>query len=387
MGNAGADRTSFADPELQLIGRSVLKDLRKLNWNRLMLLASIPLVVSVHWLVPRPDKQIHNLLYHLDAIPLLAAAMLFGWRTAVVAIALTFFSEIPQLWYFWPRDLTYRNDQLGETAVAGVAALVVGWLADRSRRQTVTLEKATRELERVNRELHDNMVRLRKAERLYAVGQMAATLAHEIRNPLASLAGAAGILKRGNASPGNVQECFEIIDKESQRLNKLLVDFLSFARPRAPRLQPADLLEVLDSVITLARHSADARRVEFRRSVEGALPEVMCDAEQVKQVLLNLIMNAIEATREGVIDLHAYLRDGRVCIAVRDQGSGIPSGDEERIFEPFFTTKEMGSGLGLAIASQIAEQHGGTLTAENAPGQGLRMVLQLPLTNGARVGA
>jgi signal transduction histidine kinase len=343
--------------------------------------------VSVHWLVPRSDKQLHNLLYHLDFIPLLAAAMLFGWRTSIVATALTLAAETPQLRHFWPNDATYRFDQFGETAVAGIAGLVVGWLADRSRRQTVKLENTSRELSRVNQELQENIVRLRKAERAFAVAQMSATLAHEIRNPLASLAGAAGILKRGNASPANVRECFEIIDRESQRLNKLLADFLSFARPRAPRLQPTAMVELLDSVIALARHSEDARAIEFRRTVDGPLPEVMCDSEQIKQVMLNLIVNAVHATGKGVVHLDTSLRNGNVCIAVRDEGAGIPTEHEDRIFEPFFTTKETGSGLGLAIATQIAEQHGGTLTAQNTPGQGLTMILQLPLQHQVKASA
>jgi signal transduction histidine kinase len=113
----------------------------------------------------------------------------------------------------------------------------------------------------------------------------------------------------------------------------------------------------------------------------------MCDSEQVKQVLLNLIMNAIQATGQGAVDLHAFVKDGSVCIAVRDHGAGIPAEDEDRIFEPFFTTKETGSGLGLAIATRIAEQHGGTLSAENSPGQGLTMTLKLPLTNKVRATA
>jgi signal transduction histidine kinase len=300
---------------------------------------------------------------------------------------LTFASELPQLWHFWPQDPTYRLDQLGETAVVGLAALTVGWLSDRSRRQTVVVERSRAELERVNQELQDNMVRLRKAERLYAVAQMSATLAHEIRNPLASLAGAAGILRRGNTSAENARECFDIIDRESQRLNKLLADFLSFARPRAPRMQPANVAEVLDSVITLARHSADAAAVTFRCSAEPTLPEAMCDAEQIKQVLLNLIMNAIQATGRGVVELRAWSADGKVCICVRDHGTGLAPGQEERIFEPFYTTKETGSGLGLAIATQIMEQHGGTLTAKNSAGEGLEMTLHLPLTQALRAGA
>ena len=361
--------------------------MREPFWHQLLVLGSIPLVVSTHWLVPRPDKQIHNLLYHLDAIPLLAAAMLFGWRTSIVAAVLTIASELPQLWHFWPKDVTYRMDQIGETLVAGVAGLVVGWLSDRSHRQKVRIEAASHELERVNTELQQNMERLRKAERLYAVGQMSATLAHEIRNPLASLAGAAGILKRGHASAANVQECYEIIDRESQRLNKLLADFLSFARPRAPRLQPIDLTEVIDSVITLARHSPEAAGIAFRRSIDHDVPEVECDSEQIKQVLLNLVMNAAQATNRGIIDLNVAVRDEAVHISVRDQGTGIPKEQEDRIFEPFFTTKETGSGLGLAIAAQIAEQHGGALKAQNNPGQGLTMTLELPLARTAQVSA
>lgn len=380
----------LAGPGAELLNNTMMRSLLNMRepfWHRLIVLGSIPIIVSTHWLVPRPDKQIHNMLYHLDAIPLLAAATLFGWRTAMVATVLTIVSELPQLWHLWPKDVTYRFDQIGETLVAGVAGLVVGLLSDRSRRQKMRLESASRELERVNEELQQNMERLRKAERLYAVGQMSATLAHEIRNPLASLAGAAGILKRGNANARNVHECHEIIDRESQRLNKLLTDFLSFARPRAPRLQPADLTAVVDSVIMLARHSPDAEGIAFRRTIEPNAPEILCDSEQIKQVLLNLVMNAAHATRSGVVDIEMTVRTSGVCISVRDQGAGIPKDQEDRIFEPFFTTKETGSGLGLAIAAQIAEQHGGTLTAQNDPGQGVTMTLELPITKGVHASA
>jgi signal transduction histidine kinase len=106
---------------------------------------------------------------------------------------------------------------------------------------------------------------------------------------------------------------------------------------------------------------------------------VQCDSEQLKQVLLNLLMNAVHATGKGEVNLQAYTRDGAAFIVVRDEGAGIPKDQEDRIFEPFFTTKPNGSGLGLAIASKIVEQHGGLLTARNAPGKGLTMVLQLPV--------
>ena len=141
------------------------------------------------------------------------------------------------------------------------------------------------------------------------------------------------------------------------------------------------------SVIALARHSAEAAAITFKCSAEPNLPETVCDAEQIKQVLLNLIINAIQATGEGEIDLRAWSTESELCISVRDGGGGVAPGQEERIFEPFYTTRETGSGLGLAIAAQIVEQHGGTLTAKNNEGEGLEMTLHLPLTQAIRAGA
>jgi signal transduction histidine kinase len=308
--------------------------------------------------------------------------MLFGWGQAVFTTVLTLAADIPHLWTVWPHDPAYRIDQMAETTAFGIAGIVVGLLATRERRHRESLEEASRELARLNSELQQNLERLKKAERMYAVAQLSASLAHEIRNPLASISGAAGILSRGHASQENVDECFDVIQKESQRLNKLLTNFLSFARPRAPRFQMTDLVAVIDSTIALARHSGEANGIEFRRTVDDNLPEVECDSEQLKQVLFNLVMNAVHATGKGSVDLHAGLRDGSAYICVRDQGSGIPKDHEHRIFEPFFTTKSNGSGLGLAIASKIVEQHGGNLIATNEPGKGLTMELQLPIMQG-----
>jgi two-component system sensor histidine kinase HydH len=354
----------------------VLRDYRSQN---LLLAVGVLLLAFSHWLIGGPDKHFNNLLYNVNFIPILVGGMLLGWRTAVFATLLTLVAEMPHLYAYWPNDETYRMDQLFETLSSGVGGVAVGLLASKERRQRSKLEVTTRELAAVNQELRDNLERLAKAEKMYAVAQLSASLAHEIRNPLASISGAAGILKRGNASPENERECLEVIEKESNRLNKLLANFLNFARPRAPRFQATDLAAVIDSTIALARHSGEACGVEFRRTINDPLPEVQCDSEQLKQVLLNLLMNAVHATGKGEVNLQAYTRDGAAFIVVRDEGAGIPKDQEDRIFEPFFTTKPNGSGLGLAIASKIVEQHGGLLTARNAPGKGLTMVLQLPV--------
>jgi two-component system, NtrC family, sensor histidine kinase HydH len=349
------------------------------RWQKALIVGTILTLALSHWLLHTPQKHAHNLLYNLDFVPILAAAMLFGWRSAVGATLLTLAVESPHLWRMWPEDPAYRIDQMLETSASGIAGVVVGLLASRERRHKASLQKASTELAQVNEELRQNLERLSKAERMYAVAQLSASLAHEIRNPLASISGAAGILRRGNASTSNVQECLDIIEKESNRLNKLLSNFLTFARPRAPRFQSADLYAIIDSTVALARVSCQANGIEFRRTIDGVLPEVRCDSEQLKQVLLNLLMNAVDATGHGVIDLHAFARDGAAFISVRDQGAGLLKEQESRIFEPFFTTKPNGTGLGLAIASKIIEQHGGILTAQNAPGAGLTMTVQLPI--------
>lgn len=364
-----------------------IESFSKSNWIRVVILSSIPVLVSTHWLYTNPDKQVHNLLYHLDVIPLLLVAMLYGWHTSLLATGLTLASEIPQLWTLWPGDTTYRADQIGETIVTGIAGLVIGLLADHGRRQTQELRRQSVQLADMNATLQSNMERLKKAERMYAVGQMAASLAHEIRNPLAGLAGAAGILKRGNASSENIEECCEIIDKESQRLNKLLADFLSFARPRPPRLQATDIAAVMASVVALVRHTRRATGIELICSAPDALPEISCDGEQIKQVLLNLVMNAIDSAGTGVVKLQAGMEAEELVLTVEDEGPGVGAGQEERIFEPFFTTKETGSGLGLAIAAQIVEQHGGALTAQNIQSRGLRMILRLPAVSVVRTHA
>ena len=350
-------------------------------WRKLLIVGGILGLAAVHALAP-PTKSIHNAVFHLDVIPILAAGMLFGSRAAALATIAIAIAELPQVWMKWHQDTVYFFDQVGELTVFGAAGMVVGYLSDRHRRQRAELEKTTLELESVYLELRDNIDRLKKAERLSAAAQLSASLAHEIRNPLAGISGAAGILRRGHASPENVQACIEIIDKESNRLNKLLTGFLQFARPRAPRMQPTDLGAVIDSVIALAGHLPSAGNVRFRRVVAVDLPEVECDPEQVKQVLLNLVINAVEATGSGTVELLARGDGTKAVVTVRDQGSGIPPEQRERIFDPFFTTKDNGTGLGLAVASKIVEQHGGSLTAADAPDAGLDMIVELPVRRG-----
>jgi two-component system, NtrC family, sensor histidine kinase HydH len=329
--------------------------------------------------VPATNITAHNVLHHLNFLPLMIAGMLFGWRGAAYASVFAFAANIPGIarhWVEWPLD---AKDQLVELTIFSAAGLIAGYLSDRERAQRRNLEKTQKELEGVYLELRANVAEMKKAERLSAAGRLAASLAHEIRNPLASISGAAGILQRGAAPPEYQRDSLDIIQLESQRLNKLLTGFLNFAKPRSPRLQTTDLNELMLSVLSLATHTAEASNITLAYSQAAQAMEIACDPEQLKQVLLNLVINAIDASPAGSeIALRTLANPGWKIIEVEDGGSGIPEDAVDRIFDPFFTTKPKGTGLGLAISSMIVSQHNGILSFRENQRRGTTFRIELP---------
>jgi two-component system, NtrC family, sensor histidine kinase HydH len=345
-----------------------------------LIAAFILILALVTIAVPSSDLVAHNVLHHLNFLPLMLAGMLFGWRGAVLAGLFSFLTDAPVIaahWKTWPLD---AKDQVLELSIFSVAGLIAGILSDHARSQRRNLEKTQMELERVYTELRESIESMRKAERLSAAGQLAASLAHEIRNPLASISGAAGILRRGTAAATDMHDCLSIIDKESQRLNKLLTGFLNFAKPRSPRVQCTDPNGILLSVASLALHTADANHISLRYETLASCPEVECDPEQLQQVLLNLLINAIEASPAGAtIWIRSAVQQNKLAMEIEDQGNGISEEHLEHIFDPFFTTKPKGTGLGLAISSMIIAQHGGSLTFRSNPASGTTFRVELPL--------
>jgi signal transduction histidine kinase len=338
----------------------------------------LPAVLSS--IIPANEVSAHNILHHLNFLPLMMAGMLFGWRGAAIASVIAAFVNAPGIahhWVQWPMD---AKDQIVELSIFSVAGLVAGYLSDRERSHRRNLEDTKKKLEEIYRELHENIAKMKKAERLSAAGQLAASLAHEIRNPLASISGAAGILRRGAAPPEYVEDSLDIIQKESQRLNKLLTGFLNFANPRSPRLQRTDPSAILQSVVSLAAHAAENNHIAIVYKSEQQTPEIECDPEQLKQVLLNLVINAIEASpSDSEIRLLTRQHDDRITIEVEDQGTGITEDVSDRIFDPFFTTKPKGTGLGLAVSSIIVAHHGGTLSFHKNERRGTTFRIELPV--------
>ena len=276
-------------------------------------------------------------------------------------------------------DITVNNWALGSIALLCLG-LLIGLMFQRERRQKSQLQSRAEQPSSVHEKVQANFEGMKRIERLSAIGQLSAGLAHEIRNPLASIAGAAAILRREENKDPKYAKCIEIITHECERLNGLLTNFLNFARPRPPRLRTVLLDSVLDNVLAVANHGLHGKTVHCQKQMQPDLPRVECDPEQLEQVLLNLMINAIEASPEGeTVTLSAVADAGKVAIRVADHGYGVAPAHVSRLFDPFFTTKEHGTGLGLPVAHQVVTQMGGTLLAQRNSGSGMMFSVILPV--------
>ena len=239
-------------------------------------------------------------------------------------------------------------------------------------------------------ELGQDLTKLAAEEKQRLLSRLLARLAHEIRNPLSSLAIHVQLLEEdmAQASPPLQAKSagrFEIIRSELLRLENLMRQFLSLAAPSAVDLQAVDVAEVVGYVCELLRPEAATREIEVVVNVPAGLPPLTADAAQLKQALINLVINAIQASeRRGRSEVGARVDPaaGAFFVTVSDNGPGVSGERRTSIFEPFFTTKSEGSGLGLWIVQQIATAHRGAVTVEDRPGGGAAFTLQLPLAPG-----
>lgn len=219
---------------------------------------------------------------------------------------------------------------------------------------------------------------LKHKETLAAIGELSTNMAHEIRNPLASLKGSIEMLREGALTKDHGEKLMGIALSEMDRLNKIITDFLAYSRPKAPEFFRFDLHAMLDEIMELVGNVVNAGSVRITRDIEGPM-EIIGDPQKLRQVFLNLGMNAIESMRQGgelAVGTRS-LKNG-VIVSIKDSGVGIPPENMKEIFYPFFTTKDEGTGLGLAIAYRIIEEHHGRITVHSSPGKGTTFEVMIP---------
>ncbi|HEX6791607.1 MAG TPA: ATP-binding protein [Candidatus Krumholzibacteria bacterium] len=344
--------------------------MQKRGWLILALIALTAATVSFHYgfLMPKGMHVLHAIHGRLCYIPIILGAVWFGVRGGLaVAIAIALLT-LP-----YTLRISDHHSLVGEYTEM-VFYLAIGLMTG------VLIEREWRERERrvaLQRELA-------RSERLSSLGQMAAGLAHEIRNPLGSIQGVAELLGDDAPEGSKKRELFDVLRKESKRLGTVVDDFLGFARPRPLSLAAVDIAGVMERAAAQMRIDASGRGVRIETRAAPGLPVVQADAEQLHQVFLNLLLNAIAASPDhGRVEVHAERahRDGTavVAVTVADHGAGIPADVLPRVFDPFFTTREKGTGLGLSISHTIIADHGGWIDIDSTEGHGCTVRVALPV--------
>jgi signal transduction histidine kinase len=335
------------------------------------------------------EVGINSSYYPIYYLPVVTAALYYGpWLT----LLWTLLASAAYCSYLYPAMQEYdlTPEAFGYLALRimffFLAAMVVNRFAQQSKHQTRLYRELAERLAETNRRLEQAQAEARRAERLAALGQLSAGLAHEIRNPLGVIKGSAEMLtQKLQASDELARELAGYISTEVNRLSALVTEFLDFARPLHAQPHPADLIALLDRVLQVVAGRYSGKPVRVERHYESGLPPVPLDESLCEQAFLNLVQNAYEAMEDGGGTLRVEVRRVRqsdregVELRLSDTGPGVPEEMREEIFNPFVTTKKTGVGLGLSIVSKIVDGHHGSIHVENAATGGAVFTIFFPL--------
>ncbi len=334
------------------------------GWRVYVLAGMLALITLIHYLAGGVRAgMLHGILGHLYIVPIILGAYWYGIKGGVtVSIASTVLFS-PHLLLHW-KDPFLDVYNFVELFLFLLIGGVTGVLSQMERNQRLRYENALVRLDESHRKLKEQTdilfqteEQLRRADRLSALGELSAGMAHEIRNPLGSIKGAVEILKDDYQPDEAKYEFIQILQKETDRLNHIVQEFLGFARPKQPEFQYADLNEAIESVLTLTAQEAKKAGVKVEKKLDPSIGRRSLDAGLLKQAFLNLILNAIQAMPSGgVLTVESGLREDAVVVKIADTGIGISDENRKKLFSPFFTTKKSGTGLGLAITYRIVAE-------------------------------
>lgn len=325
----------------------------------------IIIISLLHYLSPVELHKLHAIYQRLYYIPIILAAYWFGLRGGLFAAVITGLAYVPHIFFQWAFNPKETFTQYVEIVMFFVTGSLVGILSNVQKLQ--------------NKQIEEAQVQIRKMDRLSLLGQLAAGLAHEIRNPLGSLIGSTEILSDSLGKKHPKIEFVDILYKELNRLRSKLNEFLIFAKPAPPQKIKNNLNDIVIEAVSLIRKQAAKNSVIFKTRLDSNIPIVAMDAEQLKQVMLNLLLNAVQAMPGGgTITISTWFeKKSLLSFSVHDEGPGIPEKNRAEIFNPFFTTKSEGTGLGLAIVNQLIQSM--NCTIEEIPARkGARFEVRIP---------
>lgn len=322
--------------------------------------------------------------YLILLLPAVSAATTLGAGgtalfSALACLAYLAFIPVANMLGYTLEGLYLRELSLRVIFLPVVSYLTYG-LAESNRTEALRAQAAAAELAEANRRLVEAEAGMRRSERLAALGQLTAGLAHELRNPLGTMKASAEILLQRIPPEEEIQrEMAGYIASEVDRTNSLITRFLDFARPVQLRTAQVDMNALLDHAVEHLSRQTPGAPPPLHKNYDPALPLIGGDAELLERVFINLLQNAMQASPEGAtVTIKTRHAAGVVEVAVLDRGTGIRAEDREQIFNPFFTTKPGGVGLGLAICAKIVDEHGGAIRVESELGRGSTFLVTLP---------
>ncbi|HDR46451.1 MAG TPA: sensor histidine kinase [Geoalkalibacter subterraneus] len=347
------------------------------------LIGLVVTITALHYLTGIEKAHFHDIYRRLYYLPIVLGGLCFLLRGGLITSLTISAIYMPHVIFQWGHHPVSAPEQYLEILLYNVIGFVTGFLTLAERKQKNRYQRTAKRLEQsfaALRRQADQILeveeQLRRADRLSALGELSAELAHEIRNPLGSIRGTAEILQDGIDPSDRRHEFAQILLREVERLNRVVEQFLDFARPARMERSFFDPKQVLEDVFSLVERQADKQGVVLE--MQGDTGLVVGDGEQLKQVFLNLVLNAVQAMSDGG-RLNVVLQRGpeHVEITFSDTGPGIAPEHLERIFTPFFTTRTDGIGLGLAITQRLVRKNGGALSVTSQPGKGTTFVLTL----------
>jgi signal transduction histidine kinase len=332
---------------------------------------------------------VHDIHRTLFFIPIVYAALIFRvWGSLITSFAFLCV-VLPRAFLFSPYTDPLIRAVLFVIFLACIGLLVAMQLSriESERKARAELDRAYKELGEYDRRLRENQEQLIQAEKLTSLGQLAASIAHEVNNPLAGVLVYTQLLaKKINSDKFSKETALEYLTKmeaELTRSTRLIRNLLDFARQSPPALREVNANEVLERALDLAGHSAELQHIQVIKELDPSLPSLMADFDQLQQVCTNLIINAIQAMPDGgKLTIHTSVDGGgQLRIAVQDTGCGISKENQRKLFTPFFTTKGKGKGvgLGLAVAYGIIQRHHGKIEVQSTEGKGTTFTIYLPL--------
>lgn len=360
-------------------------------WSVIGLL--IVIISVLHYTTPVMNWQFHLLYMQSYFIPILIGAFQFGVRGGLgvaVVISLIYFPHIMLQWGGMVENNLMRFLQI---ALFNVIGYLTGIKTQKEKEEKARTQRALKELEesllqlrKQSEKLSDLEEQLRLADRLSIVGELTASLAHEVRNPLGAIRGAVEILQEESGEQIKKTDFFRILIEETERLNSVVDNYLSFARKQDHKKSQYDAREVVKNSTLLLSSKARKSQTKFAVGLPESPIILKGDPSDLRQLLVNLELNAIQAMNDGgEINIVGELIEGEdskpkmLRLIISDQGSGINEDDLEEIFKPFFTTKPDGTGLGLSIAKRIAEENHWQIDVSSKPGSGTTFTVRIPV--------